>query len=449
VLGSLLGAFFVSLLCFSDSNGLDGFRSFGEFFSFYFLGVTTMNPSDSPFEIKALNDDMGHVYEVFCETNDERQRDLSKKQATDPLVEEKMRRLNGEIDRLEQKMQTLANAQKRSARGVPTETFASSDNEEALQHKAAFRRFLKTGQDDGLLSWQTKAMSATSGVDGGFLVPSRLHEEIVKAIDANTPFRSLSRVITISNDSVDVVVDDTLTAAAWAAETAARPETNTSTIQKINIPVHELFAHPKITQRLLDDAAFDVESWIAEKIAENMGLLEQTAFISGTGTGQPKGILTHPAGTATGQIEQLKTGVAGAFATTNPGDILVRLMLSLERRYMDNAVWLMNRSLLSDIRTFKDSTGQYLWQPALDGKTSTTLLGYPVVLIEQMPNRAAGSLSVAFGDVRTTYTIADRTDISVLRDPYTAKPNVMFYAVKRVGGAVVNTRSIKLLNFNV
>jgi hypothetical protein len=168
VLGSLLGAFFVSLLCLSDSNGLDGFRSFGEFFSFYFLGVTTMNPSDSPFEIKALNDDMGHVYEVFCETNDERQRDLSKKQATDPLVEEKMRRLNGEIDRLEQKMQTLANAQKRSARGVPTETFASSDNEEALQHKAAFRRFLKTGQDDGLLSWQTKAMSATSGVDGGF-----------------------------------------------------------------------------------------------------------------------------------------------------------------------------------------------------------------------------------------------------------------------------------------
>ncbi|MFM7622623.1 MAG: phage major capsid protein, partial [Alphaproteobacteria bacterium] len=337
---------------------------------------------ESPFEIKALNDEMGHVYEVFCETNDERQRDLNKKQATDSLVEEKMRRLNGEIDRLEQKMQTIANAQKRSSRGAPTEAFVSSESEEALQHKAAFRRFLKTGQEEGLLSLQTKAMSATSGTDGGFLVPSRLHDEIVKAIDANTPFRSLARTITISNDSVDVVVDDTLTAAAWAAETAARPETNTSTIQKINIPVHELYAHPKITQRLLDDAAFDVESWIAEKIAENMGLLEQTAFVNGTGTGQPRGILTYPSGTGTGQIEQVKTGVSGAFAATNPGDILVRLMLALETRYMDNAVWLMNRSLLADIRTFKDTTGQYLWQPALDGKTSSNLLGYPVVLIE-------------------------------------------------------------------
>jgi HK97 family phage major capsid protein len=408
-----------------------------------------MNPTESPFEVKALNEDMGRVYEAFCETNDERQRDLNKKQATDPLVEEKMRRLNGDIDRLEQKLQTMANAQKRSARGVPTETFAATDSEDAIQHKKAFARFLRTGQQEGLLDLQTKAMSATSGVDGGFLVPSRLHEDIIKAIDANTPFRSLARTITISNDSVDVVVDDTLTAASWAAETAARPETNTSTIQKINIPVHELFAHPKVTQRLLDDAAFDVESWIAEKVAENMGLVEQTAFISGTGVGQPKGILTYPAGTAAGQIEQLKTGVAGAFPTTNPGDVLVRLMLSLETRYMDNAVWLLNRSLLSDIRTFKDSTGQYLWQPALDGKTSTTLLGYPVVLIEQMPNRAAGSLSVAFGDIRSTYTIADRSDVSVLRDPYTAKPNVMFYAVKRTGGAVVNTKSIKLLNFNV
>ena len=409
-----------------------------------------MLPTDSTpsiIETKALNNDLGRVYEALYEANDEKENEFSKKHTSDPITDDKISKINKLIDRLEQQSQTKANAIQRSTRGNVNEDVVKHDL--SLQHKSAFDSFLRTGNTEGLLSIQTKAMSAGSGVDGGFMVPYRLHDEIIKAVDAKTPFRNLAKNIIISNDNVDLIVDDTLTAAAWVGETAARPETNTSTIQKINIPVHELYAHPKISQRLLDDSAFDLDAWLSEKIAENMGLIEQIAFISGTGTGQPKGILSYTLGTASGQIEAIKTGVSAAFPASNPADVLIRLMFALETRYMPNASWLLNRTLLTDIRTFKDTTGQYIWQPALDGKTNPTLFGYPVALIEQMPIKAASSLSVAFGDIRSAYTVVDRSYISMMRDPFTAKPNVMFYAVKRVGGAVVNTKAIKLLQFAV
>jgi HK97 family phage major capsid protein len=176
---------------------------------------------------------------------------------------------------------------------------------------------------------------------------------------------------------------------------------------------------------------------------------ENLAFTSGDGSGKPKGFLTYAAGTAWGQIERVKTGVDGNWPTTAPADKLVELYLSLKSGYAEGAVWMLNRTLLADIRRFKATDNSYIWQPGLNGAAASTLLGYPVIINEDMPARASGSLSVAFGNFRRGYTVVDRTDLRILRDPFTAKPYVVFYATKRVGGDVSNFEAIKLLHFAV
>ncbi len=226
------------------------------------------------------------------------------------------------------------------------------------------------------------------------------------------------------------------------AQSRAAPNVN-----RVNIPVHELYAEPRITQRLLDDAQFDVDNWLAQKIADRMARAENDAFINGDGVGKPKGFLSYADGTTFGSLEQIETGATGNWDASNPADTLIETMLSLPASYADGAVWLMNRNTLADIRQFKGNDGQYLWQPA-GVNTYSSLLGYEVKLSEDMPTKASDSLSVAFGNFKAGYTIVERHDVRILRDPFTAKPYVKFYATKRVGGDVVNFEAIKLISFS-
>jgi HK97 family phage major capsid protein len=221
-------------------------------------------------------------------------------------------------------------------------------------------------------------------------------------------------------------------------------------LAKIRIPVHEIYAKSRATQKLLDDAKIDVESWLASKVATAMLVKENHAFINGDGNGKPRGLLSYPtvAGDDVewGKLEHVLSGEDGAFID---GDVLIDVSSRLKPGYLDGAVWLMSRTAQMAVRKLKDKvTGSYLWQPALLSGAPNTLLGHPVVVADDMPAFAKGSLSVAFGNFQHAYQIVDHSGMHVLRDPYSAKPYVEFYTTRRVGGDVVNFEAVKLIKFS-
>jgi HK97 family phage major capsid protein len=397
------------------------------------------------YEIKAAVDDLGSAFTAFKEANDRRLQELSKKQASDVLSEEKVNRLNGELDRLQGQVDTLTAAVKRS----PLDGAGQQYSTAKLEQKAAFNRFLRTGQHDGLRTLEGKAMSIGSDIDGGYTVPDLLYEELTQTLTVLSPMRSVANIISIAGDAIDILVDNTDAGSAWVAETGARAETTTPQLQRVKITSYELYAQPRLTQQLIDDSRFNVDAFITQNIAESFAKVEGTAFTSGDGSGKPKGFLSYAAGTTWGTLERVKTGVAGGWAVSSPADILVDLTFRLKPSYMKDASWLLNRSLMADIRKFKGSDNNYLWQPSTQSGTPSTLLGFNVYLAEEMPNKATDSLSVVFGNFKVGYTIVDRQDIRILRDPFSAKPYVQFYTTKRVGGDVTNFEAIKLLQFGV
>ena len=206
---------------------------------------------------------------------------------------------------------------------------------------------------------------------------------------------------------------------------------------------------------MLDDAAFDVEAWLANEIATEFARAEGSAFVAGNGTNRPRGFLNNPTATtgdgtrAFGTLQYLATGTDASFGASNPQDRLVDLVQSLRPPYRQGASWVMNSKTLAAVRKFKDSTGAFLWQPSLISGNADMLLGYPVIEAEDMPDVASGSLSVAFGNFKAGYLITERAETTILRDPYTNKPYVYFYATKRIGGCVSNSEAIKLLKFSV
>lgn len=296
-------------------------------------------------------------------------------------------------------------------------------------------------------------MAVSSDPGGGYWVVPEFEADIVATVKALSPLRRLARVYSIGSDSLEMISDAGEFSAAWVAETGTRSDTDVSEIGKITIFARELYAQPVVTQKLLDDALIDVAEWVAHKIGQRFARLESSAFISGSGVGQPRGILTYPISTtdddtrAFGTVEYVPTGAAGAFATTDPQNALIDLVTSLQPDYRAAARWLMNRATAGVIRKFKDSEGRFLWRDGLVQGQPSLLLGFPVELDEFMPMIAANSLSVALGDFEAAYAIVDRAGVRALRDPYTQKGYVKFYTWRRVGGDVINTEAFKILKF--
>ena len=395
--------------------------------------------SEQSFEIKAAVDDLGTAFQQFKEANDRRLEEMERRQTPDVLSDEKVNRLNGELDRLQGRIEKLAAVSRRSP--LASELKAIDQSEK----KAAFNAFIRKGEQ----TLEGKALSVGSEADGGYTVPDYLYDQVIGLVQASSPVRQQATALSINSDQIDLLVDQGSATSSWVAETGARNETTSPQLARVRIPVHEIYAAPRASQILLDDSVFDIESWLTGRIADTMAAAENTAFTTGDGIGKPKGFLSYAAGTAWGQIERVKTGVDGAWPVSTPADKLIELYLSLKSGYADSAVWMMNRTLLADIRRFKSSDNAYLWQPGLNGDSTSTLLGYPVVINEDMPARSGGSLSVAFGNFRRGYAVVDRSELRILRDPFTAKPYVVFYATKRVGGDVSNFEAIKLLHFAV
>lgn len=317
-------------------------------------------------------------------------------------------------------------------------------------HRKAFSAYLRHGDDDALrgIEIEGKALSTAINSDGGFLVDPQTADRVKSVLASATSIRAVASVVNVEATSFDVLVDHTDVGAGWATETGGVAETDTPQIDRISIPLHELAALPKASQRLLDDSAFDVEGWLAGRIADKFARAEAAAFVTGDGIDKPKGILTHTKVAddtwSWGNLGYVVTGVAGGIGN---GDAVVDLVYALGARYRANASFVMNSKTAGLIRKLKDADGRFLWSDGLAAGEPARLLGYPVLVTEDMPDVATDAFAIAFGDFRAGYTIAERPDLRVLRDPFSAKPHVLFYATKRVGGDVSDFAAIKLLKF--
>ena len=317
-------------------------------------------------------------------------------------------------------------------------------------HQKAFAAYLRRGDDSAMrgLALEEKAMA--SGTDAGYLAAPTISDGVQAALRATGSLRSLANVVQVESASYEVLADKTDIGGAWVSETSATAETETPQVEKISIPLYELAAMPKATQRLLDDASFDLEGWLAERIAEKFARAEANAFVLGNGLDKPRGFLTHATALNTvateAQIGILTTGVNGDFAAAAPANALIDMVYALGAPYRANATFLMNSRVAGMVRKLRDGDGRYLWSDGLAAGEPARLLGYPVMISEDMPAPGNNTRSIAFGDFRRGYTIAERSDLRILRDPYSAKPHVLFYATKRVGGGVVDPRAIKLLS---
>lgn len=317
-------------------------------------------------------------------------------------------------------------------------------------HQKAFNAYLRSGDDDALrgLELGEKSMSTAVNSDGGYLVDPQTSDRVQSVLMSTASIRSIASVVNVEATTYDVLVDHTEIGAGWATETGAVTETDTPQIDRISIPLHELSALPKASQRLLDDSAFDIEGWLAGRIADKFARAEAAAFIAGDGVDKPTGILTHTpvanGGWTWGNVGYVPTGVDGDIGS---GDAIIELVYALGAQYRANGTFVMNSKTAGVVRKLKDNDGRFLWSDGLSAGEPARLLGYPVVVAEDMPDVASDSYSVAFGDFAAGYTVAERPDIRVLRDPFSAKPHVLFYATKRVGGDVSDFAAIKLLKF--
>ena len=393
-------------------------------------------------------EDLRYTLDSYRLSNDQRLAEMETRRGVDPLTEEKMARLDTALDEAKSRIDRLTLDRGRPALGQPQD---GPGDPEIAEHKAAFAAYIRSGEAGGLKRLEAKALSAGSGPDGGYLAPATVETEIMRRLSLASPIRSLASVRTISSGVYRKAYSTSGPASGWVGETAARPQTGSPVLAELSFPAMELYAMPAATQTLLDDAVVNIDQWIAEEVETVFAEQEGAAFVGGDGVDKPRGFLAYPVAPEAnwnwGQIGVLNTGVAGGFANANPSDILVDLVYALKAGYRQNAAFVMNRKTQALLRKFKDASGHYLWQPPASAGAAATLMGFPVAEAEEMPNPANNALALAFGDFRRGYLVVDRAGVRILRDPYSAKPHVLFYTTKRVGGGVQDFAAIKALRF--
>ena len=329
------------------------------------------------------------------------------------------------------------------------------DADTYAQYKSAFFKVASGVAVDLLSSSERKAMSAGSDPDGGYLLPEATVGRMVAKVYEQSTMRQLANVVTISGDKLEGIIDNNEAGAGWVSELGSRSDSTTPQLGKYEIYAHEMYAMPKISQKLIDDSSTNVEAWLAGKVADKFARVEGTAFTTGTGTGQPRGLFSYTTAAtaddtrAWGTFEHVKTGTNGAFNTTTKSDVLFDLIGAFKDQYLQNASFLMRREMRTAIRKLKGATSDlYLWEPGLAVGTPDRLLGYPVRIDQYVPAIATDSLSLALGDFREAYTIVDRIGVRTLRDPFTAKPYIVFYSTKRCGGGAINYEAVKFLKLS-
>ncbi len=400
-------------------------------------------------EAASTHAELLNAFEEFRAANEARLADLEARGGVDPLIEERLARISDALDEQQKRLDELS---VKAARPPLATAPEGATDMAARERKAAFEAYVRSGETSALRRLEEKALSAGTESEGGYLAHDELEGRVSRLLEQVSPLRSVASVRRISAGIYRKPFATSRAAHGWVAETDARPQTAAPTLAELSFPAMELYAMPAATQTLLDDAAVDIGAWLAEEIVITFAEQETKAFVAGNGTTQPKGFLGEPvvddASWSWGSLGTLATGVDGGLPSSAPSDVLVDLVYALKAGYRQNAVWMMNRKVQAEVRKLKDADGNYIWQPAASREGRPTLMGFPVIEAEDMPDIAPGSRSIAFGDFRRGYLIVDRAGVRVLRDPYSAKPYVLFYTTRRVGGGVQDFAAIKLLTFS-
>ncbi len=398
-------------------------------------------------DAKAALSDFLYTFEQFKDANDARLAEIERKQA-DALTAEKVARLDAALTEQKSALDRLALNASRGGLGPALPA--------VNEKKAAFETYMRSGDISAVL--ETKDLAVTGeGATGAYIVPPEIESVIDRRLADVSPIRAIASVKTVSGNVYKKPVSLGDAYAGWADETTARDAATTEpTLVSLEFPTAELYAMPAATQTLLDDSHVNMDEWLAEEVQHVFAAQEGKAFILGTGTNQPKGLLTYtmvaesadPA-PAWGELGYVATGNAGGFHATTPLDALYDLLAALRSPYRVEARFVMNRRTAAAVRKLKDGDGHYLYQAPQAFGEPATLFGHPVVEAEDMPDMDHATIpyAIAFGDFRRGYLIVDRAGVQVLRDSYSAKPYVLFYTTKRVGGGVQDFDAIKLLKF--
>lgn len=397
-------------------------------------------------EVANAFDDFMRAFESYKETNDQRLSQMEAQLGTDVVTTEKMDRISRAMDDHKRQLDQLMVKGSRPTLGGRANYYENSE------HKSAFDAYIRRGDESILRQVEAKAMSVSSDPDGGYLVPDELDSEIGRRLSDLSPIRAISSVRQVSGSVLKKPFAQDGMAVGWVGETDARPETSSAQLTELQFPTMELYAMPAATPSLLEDSAIDVDAWILSEVEAAFAEQEGAAFVNGDGVNKPSGFLNAPQvaddSWSWGNIGYIATGTSGGFGT-DPSDHLIDTIYSLKSGYRQNASFVMNRKTQGTIRQFKDADGNYMWQPPAAPGQQAMLMGFPVVEAEDMPDIDIDTTSIAFGDFERGYLVVDRQGVSVLRDPYSSKPYILFYTTKRVGGGVQNYEALKLIKFGL
>lgn len=422
-------------------------------------------------------DELFDVLEDFKGVNDARLDKIEKGQRVSGDLEEKLDKMNDAISgfdkarldgdamekRLKEQEEALVRLESiRSAGGtVKTDSELASD-----KYRKSFVDFVRKGvesetqmKEDFKNLMHVKAVTGQNGPDGGFAIPEELDRQVYDLLRDASPMRGICRVITTGTPDYKKLVGVHGATTGWVGEESARPETTSPTLAEVSAVNGEIYSAPKATQNSLDDMFFNVEGWLASELSSDFALAENAAFTTGDGVVKPRGFLDYTLsadvdGTrAFGQLQSFSTGSAGAFKTTtatvNPADDLIDMVQGTKQGHRAGSIFMMNTLTVGDVRKFKDNDGAYIWEPGIQAGEPSSLLGFSLIENEDIADVATDSLSVVFGNFQNGYYIVDRAmGTRLLRDPYTDKPYVVFYTTKRVGGMVVDSEAIKVLQFS-
>ena len=411
--------------------------------------------ADPVAEMKKLSEQaMGLFTELKSEMETKKNADALQEQKlekmsaahTDALA--KIQALQGQVAEEKKQREAIETALSRAS-------FVGGDSSKTKTPEAsrkAFDLFMRTGEvaqgfkSVGGNSIELKTLATNINPDGGYFVMPEMVDFVVGRVFETSPLRQVARVVTTMSNAIDVIIDDTQASGGWAGEGSTSSSTTTPTVGKMTINAHKLDSEPKATAEMLQDAGFNIEAWLGEKVADYLGRLENTAFIGGNGVAKPRGLLTYSAWASAGvyereKIEQVNSGAAAALT----GDGLIDLQTALKEAYQARAVFLMKRATYGKAKKLKGSDQYFFGETLLkDGIAQAQLLGKPVLFCDDMEAVAANALAIAYGDFSVGYTIVDKLGLTVLRDPFTSKGNVIFYTSKRVGGDVTNFDAIKI-----
>lgn len=388
--------------------------------------------NDAP-NITALVEEMNTAFAAF-RSEHTKQLDEVKKGTADALQALKVDKINADIERL-QKAIDDANIKMAAA-----QMYGAGKSVKDPEYNKAFEAHIRKGEVQA-------SLSKGSDADGGYTAPTEWDRTITDKLKIVSPMRQVCRVQAVSVNAFSKLFNKRGTASGWVGETDARTATAASQLGSLTFGACEMYANPNATQTILDDSLINIADWIASEVDTEFAYQEGKAFVSGDAATQPKGLLTFATGgsnAAAHPFGAISAVISGAAATVT-ADAVLNLVYSLPSAFVGNAKFICNRKTLGVLRLLKDSQNRYLWQPSYAAGEPSTLAGFPVVEVNDMPDLAAGSLSIAFGDFQQGYMIVDRIGIRVLRDPFTNKPYVSFYTTKRVGGGVLNPEAVKVM----